>query len=102
MASDRDTLADLIYRVGCYDNEDAAAAAAALLLAAGVRPPARVIETAEQRDAMPPGSVVLSDSGYAWQRIEWWWQSTDEGVGGAPSLPATILHVPTEEARDGE
>lgn len=72
------------------------------ILAAGFRPPARVITTVEERDALPPGSVVLSDSGYAWQRIEWWWQSTDEGVGGAPSLPATILHVPTEEATDGE
>lgn len=100
MPSDRDTLADLILnaRIDAKTTDETVDD----ILDAGWRPPARVIETAEQRDAMPPGSVVLSDSGYAWQRIEWWWQSTDEGVGGAPSLPATILHVPTEEARDGE
>lgn len=72
MPSDRDTLADLIYRVGCYDNEDAATAAADRLIAAGVRPPARVIETAEDLDALPAGAVVAhtpcpDDRGCVWQ-----------------------------------
>lgn len=101
--SDRDTLADLIYRVGCYDNEDAAAAAAALLLAAGVRPPARVIETAEELAAVTPMTIVHAADGTIAARHP-------SGVGvvfgderpfpwSVLRAPATVLYEPGQEAQ---
>ncbi|MBF6289292.1 hypothetical protein [Nocardia cyriacigeorgica] len=110
MASDRDTLAELIYRVGCYDNEDAAAGAAALLLAAGVRPPARVIETTENLDALPVGAVVRTGEGRIAEKVAKWNHQHDEwaeareeftcGSDELDDLPALVLWEPEQEVSD--
>ncbi|MFF0546923.1 hypothetical protein ACFYTF_29210 [Nocardia thailandica] len=69
MASDRDTLADLIDKAridGCNSTEEAD-----YLLAAGVRPPARVITTAAERDALPAGCMVKQlTTGNIYRRTE--------------------------------
>lgn len=108
MPSDRDTLADLIYRLDCYDNEVAAASAAALLLAAGVRPPARVVETTENLDALPVGAIVRTSEGRIAEKVAKWNHQHDEwaeareeftcGSDELDDLPAVVLWEPEQEA----
>lgn len=74
------------------------------ILAAGWRPPARTIDTAEELDALPIGAVIRDGEG---EVFEQWatgdWQavgSLDTGESRLPSeavFPVTVLH---EGARD--
>lgn len=75
MTTDRDALWDLIDDrlpemeiVRC----DFAGAIADAILDAGWRPPAQVLKTVEEIDALPAGAVVLTMRGHgqAWVRIE--------------------------------
>jgi len=80
-----------------FDRDDARMAADALY-ALGWRPPAQVVETAEELDALPEGTVVRDAEGYVVERnadgygsmaggaTEWW---------AALPLPATVLWDPT-------
>lgn len=75
------------------------------LLAAGWRPPARVIETAEECAALPVGTIVLDKFGAGCTRVHrdpliGWVRATSalrSRMGHqqhAPWLPATVLHMP--------
>ncbi|MBF6416931.1 hypothetical protein [Nocardia cyriacigeorgica] len=106
MPSDRDTLADLIAPhldsyYGIYDGCDAA-------IAAGWRPPSRVIETAEELEALPIGAAVLDAFAAVCTRVHTdpviGWVRATSAVGGGqhrhrPYLPATVLWEPEQEAQ---
>lgn len=114
MASDRDTLAEAAssYRdalacmltTGPFDSPRYREFAAAdRVLAAGWRPPAQVITTAAELDALPRWSIVVIDN-VAVQRTDNDWRAMN-----APSLriastallqlrgALTLVYVPTEE-----
>ncbi|TLF96789.1 hypothetical protein FEK35_27240 [Nocardia cyriacigeorgica] len=105
MASDRETLADLIFWEFDRDKTEPDDIAAAIL-AAGWRPPAREITDPADLDALPVGSIVLAD-GQAWT-LRWpgnGWTvcpsceinyCTEDLIAYAESV--TVVHVPTEEA----
>ncbi|WP_280448423.1 hypothetical protein [Nocardia brasiliensis] len=118
MAGDRDTL---IARVSCACNAaidqrpiaDPYKAIADDLLAAGYRPPAQVIETVEQLEALPIGAIVLECEtldGEAhqpvWRQINYVgtkraWEEPglrDPMLSSAVKLPALLLWCPTEKA----
>lgn len=127
MASDRDTLAELInphqpkargYWCSCGKalSEHIDQHRADVMLAAGWRPPARVIETAEQLDAMPPGSIVKHSPCRASGRAEcvwamehsWWYGNTTLTPHRSRELleihcedgeTLTVLWEPEQEAR---
>lgn len=110
MASDRDTLTDLIddTRADGHSPREAAA----YLLDAGWRPPAREITTAAQADALPYGSVVMPEHCDPFKRkthpegLRWVGESFPEGLTSeqllrhysALNCPITVLFIPTEEA----
>jgi hypothetical protein len=102
--SDRDALAGLIgdWIISAGETADE-------ILAAGWRPPAQVIETVEQAEALPVGSIILernseSDQPIAWLRTEIEgsgprWEEFS-GVSDWPTtditFPAVVLYMPTE------
>lgn len=107
--SDRDALADLIAPhldsyYGIYDGCDAA-------IAAGWRPPARVIETADERDALHASTVIRDANGEFHCRDPYdsgtgtWFPAWLTGrayaqdFGQAPQLPAVVVWEPEQEAR---
>jgi hypothetical protein len=76
---------------------------------AGWRPPAQVIETTSQVDALPDGAVirdaegsvfevVVSENGVAFRTTRpWTGMGADFGYGSVHvSLPAVVLFLPTE------
>ncbi|MBF5002368.1 hypothetical protein IRT45_35210 [Nocardia sp. BSTN01] len=80
------------------------------LLGAGVRPPARVIETEAERDALPVGSIVLDFFGAGCTRVHsdplvGWVRATSalrSRMGHhqhQPYLPAIVLHESEEAGR---
>ena len=78
------------------------------ILASGWRPPARIIETAEELDALPNEAVIRDANGEmsmhinvpnkfnpAGRRIKWWGDC--QGYGwNIPVLPATVVYTPEE------
>jgi hypothetical protein len=73
--------------------------AADSILAAGYRKP-RTITTAEELDALPAESVVLSATSHVYQHeseedVTWWAHPGDQRVYASRQvrLPATVLHV---------
>ncbi|MBF6538200.1 hypothetical protein IU418_13400 [Nocardia farcinica] len=66
----------------------------------------RVIETPEDAAALPRDAVVVAHDTRVWIKDgdrDWVCASTGEGAQNVTlPLPATVLHIPTEEARDGE
>lgn len=106
--SARDELADLIEDAvddAIYSAADAppsltgivAHHAADAVLAAGYRKP-RTITTAEELDALPEGSVILSSGGDSAQKDGvgyWYLWGGDIGLESAEvALPAMVLHEP--------
>jgi hypothetical protein len=91
MASDRDTLAELLAsRQRCCPSPGRAAADADAVLAAGWRPPARVIETAEQLASVTaPGTLLVDDWGSPWERgrMDVWYPLS----GRRPDAPHRIV-----------
>lgn len=97
--SDRDELARLIVNRDEFDGADA-------IVDAGWRPPARVVTTVEEVDALPDRSVVVAANRTILQCVgsvqpDWdgnvwcdeesrWWGSGDV------TLPATVLWEPEE------
>lgn len=84
------------------------------ILAAGWRRPARVITTAADLSNLPARSLVLVPEGPragVWRAKRspgWWWCIDRDDHAATHELlmcgegAVTVLHVPTEEARDGE
>lgn len=106
MATDHEALEDLLLnaRVEAKTSGETADD----ILRAGWRPPPRVITTVEELDALPNGSVVMVD-GIAAQRLGQDWRATNAPalrIASAALLHLrghlTLVHNPTEEARDGE
>lgn len=77
---------------------------------AGWRPPARVIETPEELDTLPNGTVILDDNDefhrlnpYGMDEDRTWfpaWLSGNasaQDFGQTPQLPARVVHLPAEE-----
>lgn len=109
MASDHDTLADLIENA-LYGPEtiEHATNAASLVIDAGWRPPAREITTAGGIEALPTNSIVVDRDGDPWRarslsgaerrwcgRILGSFYSSDDLVDEFG--PVTVVHSPTEE-----
>lgn len=106
----RDQLAQIIYDTlnGQYGDFCMPDDAADAILAAGWRPPARVVTTVEELDALPDRSVIVAadytilqcvGSGQPdWDGNVWcdeesrWWGSGDV------TIPATVLYEPKEDA----
>lgn len=113
----RDQLAAIIHAAVCYDGweecreyEGRCIRAAEQQLERGVRPPARVIEAAEECAALPVGTIVLDKFGagctrvhrdplIGWVRASSALRSRMGHQQHAPWLPATVLYEP-EEGRD--
>lgn len=77
------------------------------ILAAGWRPPPQVITDPAELDALPPRSVVIDgcEDEILCRTQEGNWAEFGSDImctSAGVYLPATILYVPTEEARDGE
>ncbi|WP_280201293.1 hypothetical protein [Nocardia cyriacigeorgica] len=108
MASDRDTLAYLI--LDCVETLASPSETADYLIERGWRPPARVIETAEELDALPNGTIIRDADGDVFEasadgRVFWatlpdsGWH-TDHGFAADElTLPAVVLWEPEQEAR---
>jgi hypothetical protein len=97
--SDRDTLASVIESVpGVYDSEQVADA----VIAAGWRPPARVIETAEDLD-LPAGTLIVDSWLTAHRRdSDGHWMALSGPHAEAPTriiLPATVEWEPKANNR---
>lgn len=95
----------------CIDGWFDPKALAGAVLDAGVRPPARRIETPEQLDALPMESVVLDPVGYVWQAERRLGLGAGEHRWGSPFLSGlktaqavlregavTVLWEPEQEA----
>ena len=113
--SDRDVLADKLAECS-YEGMSARETADALL-EAGVRPPARVIESPEDLDALPIGSVVLHAPCSAEGAVCVWtnpymaghWAFPGDDAeydsediichGLNPGEHLTVLHTPTQEGQ---
>jgi hypothetical protein len=107
MASDRDTLAELLAsRRRCCPSPGRAAADADYLIERGWRPPAQVIESAEEWEAVPPGAVVVTTRGHgrAWVRLETGNWTNGPSCYATKTLlrahgpRATVVWSPTEKA----
>jgi hypothetical protein len=64
---------------------------------AGWRPPARVLTTVEELDALPDDTIIHTRYGTAAQRIDEAWEIPNEVgryLGEAIDLPATVLWMP--------
>ena len=99
----RDRLAQIIYDVldpqyGDFNMPDDAATA---ILAAGWRPPARVVTTVEELDALPVGSVVRDVErtalcekwdGNMWADVAYEYTLSSSSI----HLPTTVLYEPEE------
>lgn len=104
MASDRDTLDDLLIgaRIDALTTDETVD----VILAAGWRPPARVITDPAEADALPIGTVVINDGGQVAQRYDGmggWWQVLDGDQWESASLIGTgwirVLDIPAEEGQ---
>lgn len=69
-----------------------------LLRAAGWRPPARVVTTEEERDALPDLAVIRDSEGTVAELVFGLWYSSDGLIVGL-RLPATVLWEPEEGER---
>ncbi|NEW33819.1 hypothetical protein GV791_14775 [Nocardia cyriacigeorgica] len=108
MASDSTILTDILSPAADIDH-DVARRAADAAIAAGWRPPARVIETAEELDALPVGAVVRTSEGRIAEKVAKWNRQHDEwavpreefscGSDELDDLPADVLWEPEQEAR---
>lgn len=91
MSTERDELAAIISAHDDYWPDHVAE----LILAAGYRKP-RQVTTAAELDALHVGSVVLDQSGTAWNKtgVRIWWVRGVTIIGGNPAelLPATVIH----------
>lgn len=110
----RDQLAQIIEHAGRGHSGHIAPLApvlAASILAAGWRPPARVVTTVEELDALPEGTVIQDILGATWTLYEGIDDGIDPydptnyhwaiGINGnyatwATDLPATVLYEPEE------
>ena len=72
------------------------------ILAAGYRKP-RTITTVEELDALPDGTIILSEVGGCWEAGEWrghgmnWWKEPGRreiAHSEDLALPATVLYTP--------
>lgn len=107
----RDQLAGLLRE--SWEEGGSPAETAGYLLDRGWRPPPRVIETAEELDALSTGTAILaSGEVYLGRRLEvdgaapilWYWAFGVLGRTSVMVLAAcgdgvTVLHEPKEEAR---
>lgn len=114
MASDRDTLAELIDQHPTIPSRYAPQIADRVI-AAGWRPPAREITTAGELDALPYGAIVLAKYskpfklttmpvGYRWVAegcSDGWTSQRLFDHYTAAHCPLILLYVPTEEAGRG-
>lgn len=114
MASDRDTLAAYLDAFGEQRAwaDTGAEAAEHIVSVLGWRPPARVIETDEECDALPVGTIVLDNFSAGCTRVHrdpyiGWVRATSalrSRMGHQqhrPWLPATVLYTP-ENGDTGE
>ena len=90
----RDQLAKLIVNRDEFDGAEA-------ILAAGWRPPARVVTTVKELDALPRQTIIRSADGWAWQRDNhngFWYTiaSEDDSTPGDFAYPLTVLYEPEE------
>jgi len=69
------------------------------ILAAGFRPPARVVTTVEELDALPEGTVIRDREGTVAESWDGVWHSSEGGCYGHEilALPATVLYEPEED-----
>lgn len=123
MSNERDELADLIEDAvddAIYNAADAppsltgivATRAADAVLGAGWRPPARLVYTVEELDALPEGSVIRT-AGYGGQYapriaekndvalgISYWQVANDDSIDVTSDelddLPAEVIHEPVQ------
>ena len=110
----RDQLADVITRTENLTDEEGSWAlpekCSEAILAAGWRPPARVVTTVEELDALAVGSIIMEgdhgtpdDTGWGFKTMPGVFHRFPEGwhvVAGigerAPALPATVIYEPKE------
>lgn len=78
-----------------HEPVDADYAMADAILAAGFRPPARVVTTVEELDALPEQAVIRDREGTVAELAFGMWFSSDGRVFGL-RLPATVLYEPKE------
>ncbi|TLF72896.1 hypothetical protein [Nocardia cyriacigeorgica] len=99
--SDRDTLTGLLHAIVGIDL-CAAREGAERLLRTGWRPPARVIETTEKRDAVQNGAIVRDRWGDVCVRDGDDYLEPGNEVSGpwrCIALPAVVLWEPEQEAQ---
>lgn len=107
MASDHDTLAELIDQHPTIPSRYAPQIADRVI-AAGWRPPAREITDPAELDELAGRPVVLDSWGEAWQRIHGNWRHISGRICAPDELVLnfgpkfTVLNVPTEEDGRGE
>ena len=80
------------------DTAECATEVAAAIIAAGWRPPARVVSTVEEFDALVDGAVIRDSGECVAERWLGMWYVTGGGrYGGIElALPATVLYEPEE------
>lgn len=102
--SDRDTLTAYLDSLieGEAWADTGAEAAEHITSVLGWRPPAQVISTVAELDALPDRTVVLDAYGDVFQRRAGRWRTCDTASLGSEKVarygPLTVLFVPTEEA----
>lgn len=107
MASDRDTLVELILPIDWSGGS--AGSIADAVIGVGWRPPVREITTAAELDELPVYTIGTVGEGVAAQRWPDGWnvngQRADERSGSDELIeecgPVTIVYVPMEEANRG-
>lgn len=101
---------------GCHNvHTGVAGHLADAVIAAGWRPPAQVIETIGEVDALPVGSILADRDGDAWQLLPggWrcpaldneWMDRSDDWFTAADALaegPLTVLRIPTKNGDTDE
>ena len=106
----RDQLAEIIEDISSDEWRGDWISVADAILAAGFRPPARVVTTVEELDALAVGTVVMEgdhgtpdDTGWGFKTMPGVFHRFPEGwhvVSGVgervPDLPATVLWEPEE------
>lgn len=108
MASDRDTLAELLgFALAQFSQP---IDIADFLLATRVRPPAQVITDPAELEKLPMHSIVVDHHGAGWQMTDrdydgtaiWEYRTTARSSAEllAEGARTTAVHIPTEESTD--
>ncbi|ORJ99853.1 hypothetical protein [Prescottella equi] len=94
----QDELSNLIFE--SIRKSGSSAVAAEAVFAAGYSRP-RVVETIEELESLPAGSVILDGDTVPYERVGSEWIGCDAGDvyrdGGLLRLPATVVHLPEEK-----